>query len=140
MPTVEITEAAQRGYAKFVMPMAMNDEMVLSAYLAASASHMQLYSEATWATRNPSYRLAAIAGLGQAAAQPAHDADHILRALATILGLMIADIIACNKEHEGLLNLAKFWTDKTCHWHPGSHEAEARHFLLDQIQMYGTGK
>ncbi|KAJ3492693.1 hypothetical protein NLG97_g5208 [Lecanicillium saksenae] len=139
IPTLEITEAAQCGYEKFVMPLAIHHEMVISAYLAASASHLQLYSAGTWAMHNPKYRLAAIAGLGEAARENAPEASHILHALTAILGLMIADMISCNKEHRGFLRLAQFWSDKPCYWRPGAHETLARHFLLDQIQMYGIG-
>lgn len=135
MPTLEVTEKTSNGYAKYVMPLALSSEVVLSSFLSASASHMQLTKAKTWQVHCLKYRVTAITGLREAS-QSTPDATVFLCALATILGLMIEDIIACTKEFSQLLNLAQFWTNNSGPFQDGPHEKATARFLLDQMQMY----
>lgn len=134
MPTLEVTETTANGYAKYVIPIALNSEIVLSSFLAASASHMQLTNSRTWAIHSLKYRVTAISGLREASKQQP-DAALFLSALATILGLMIEDMIACTREFSKLLNLAEFWTSNSHVYRDQLESKAAARFLLDQMQM-----
>jgi hypothetical protein len=41
IPTLEMTETTRRGYAKHMIPLVLENGMVLNALVAASAGHMR---------------------------------------------------------------------------------------------------
>lgn len=107
--------------------------MVRSAFLAASASHIQIAQGAKTMVDRLSYRSTAIAELRHVSARPETDS---CAPLATILGLMIDDMICGHRECPALLKLAEFWVHKDSPFSTDPSEKATRRFLLDQVQLY----
>jgi hypothetical protein len=133
-PTLDVTDAAGHGYAKHIVPLALESEMVRNALLAASASQMK-GTQAAMAVKSLGYRSAAIRGLQQASKELQIDTKSALLTLATILGLLIDDVMSQNKDFLALVGLADSWTSLNPPTNDRSH-IPLRQFLLDQIQMY----
>jgi hypothetical protein len=110
--------------------------MVLSSLLAASASHIQLLRGTNTITHRLRYRSAAFTELQQASIVAQTDPTVTLAALATILGLLIDDMVAYSKDFSTLLDLARFWLNKDCACYRGDRERATHRFLLNQFQMY----
>lgn len=108
--------------------------MVRNALLAASASQMK-GTQAAMAVKSLGYRSAAIRGLQQASKELQIDTKSALLTLATILGLLIDDVMSQNKDFLALVRLADSWTSLNPPTNDRSH-IPLRQFLLDQIQMY----
>lgn len=135
IPTLDVTESTTQGYVKHILPLAFNNPMVRSAFLAASASHIQIAQGAKTMVDRLSYRSTAIAELRHVSARPETDS---CAPLATILGLMIDDMICGHRECPALLKLAEFWVHKDCHFSTDPGEKATRKFLLDQVQLYAS--
>jgi hypothetical protein len=134
IPTLEVTETASSGYARHIVPLALESDMVRHSLLAISASQMQA-TQATMSAKSLRYRSAAISGLQNASRQPRMDNISALSTLATILGLLIDDMINENKEYATLIKLADSWINLYPINQDRSQE-KLRKFLFDQIQMY----
>ncbi|EHK49310.1 hypothetical protein TRIATDRAFT_92385 [Trichoderma atroviride IMI 206040] len=119
IPTLDVTESTTQG----------------SAFLAASASHIQIAQGAKTMVDRLSYRSAAIAELRHVSARPETDS---CAPLATILGLMIDDMICGHRECPALLKLAEFWVHKDSQFSTDPGEKATRRFLLDQVQLLKT--
>ncbi|KAH8820698.1 hypothetical protein F5884DRAFT_745045 [Xylogone sp. PMI_703] len=132
-PTLDATELARNGYTKHIVPLSLESDMVRNALLAASASQMQT-TRRTMMPRSLGYKSAAIRGLQQASQQLATDISSALLTLATILGLLIDDMINDNREFPVLLKLADSWTTLNPSDNNRSNDPLGR-FILDQIQM-----
>jgi hypothetical protein len=135
IPTLDLTEGSVDGYGKHFMPLAFNNKMVMCSVLAASASHLQMAGAAKMAVGRLQYRSRAFASLQQAENQLAGEQIICLMALATIMGLLIDDMIGGNREHATLLKLADFWVSVKC---PRGHKSDNRitHvFLKEQLQL-----
>ncbi|PTB67750.1 hypothetical protein BBK36DRAFT_1168125 [Trichoderma citrinoviride] len=132
IPTLDVTESTNQGYAKHILPLAFEHQMVRSSLLAASASHIQITQGAKFMVDRLNYRSAAISELRQIAATPETDSS---APLATILGLMIDDMICGHRECPALLKLAEFWVRKECPFSDNAAEKATRRFLLDQVQF-----
>lgn len=133
IPTLDVTESTTQGYVKHILPLAFNNPMVRSAFLAASASHIQIAQGARTMVDRLSYRSTAIAELRHVSARPETDS---CAPLATILGLMIDDMICGHRECPALLKLAEFWVHKNGPFSTDPNEKATRRFLLDQVQLY----
>lgn len=133
IPTLDVTESTTQGYVKHILPLAFNNPMVRSAFLAASASHIQIAQGAKTMVDRLSYRSTAIAELRHVSARPETDS---CAPLATILGLMIDDMICGHRECPALLKLAEFWVHKDSPFSTEPGGKATRRFLLDQVQLY----
>ncbi|KAE9370972.1 hypothetical protein N431DRAFT_485060 [Stipitochalara longipes BDJ] len=130
-PTLDVTETASHGYAKHIIPLAMESDMVRNALLAASAS--QKGAQSAMRFKSLVYRSAAIRGLQQTSKE-LQKLPTALFTLATILGLLIDDMINENKDFPALVKLA----DSCIALNPFSDDqshAPLLQFILDQIQM-----
>lgn len=136
MPSLEITESSNYGYAQHVIPLAMNNQMVRHAILAASAGHLEITQASKVSLGALEYRSAAIAGLREASHHPPSDPLSRLSILATILGLLVDDMISGQKEFQTLIGLANSWDQLSLPLGSTSSEADSREFLQDQIQVY----
>ncbi|PTB43704.1 hypothetical protein M441DRAFT_136082 [Trichoderma asperellum CBS 433.97] len=132
IPTLDVTESTTQGYVKHILPLAFNNPMVRSAFLAASASHIQIAQGAKTMVDRLRYRSTAIAELRHVSAQPETDS---CAPLATILGLMIDDMICGHRECPALLKLAEFWIHKDSPFSTDPGEKATLKFLLDQVQL-----
>ncbi|KAL6910086.1 hypothetical protein GGI43DRAFT_826 [Trichoderma evansii] len=132
IPTLDVTESTTQGYVKHILPLTFNNPMVRSAFLAASASHIQIAQGAKTMVDRLSYRSTAIAELRHVSARPETDS---CAPLATILGLMIDDMICGHRECPALLKLAEFWVHKDSPFSTNPGEKATRKFLLDQVQL-----
>jgi hypothetical protein len=117
-----------------MLPLAIESEMVRNALLAASASQMKGI-QATMILKSLGYRAAAIRGLQQASKELPADTEFAPLILATILGLLIDDMINENEDFSPLVKMAHSWTKLNPSSNNGSHNP-LRRFLLGQIQMY----
>lgn len=135
MPSLEITESSNYGYAQHVIPLAMNNQMVRHAILAASAGHLEITQASKVSLGALEYRSAAIAGLREASHHPPSDPLSRLSILATILGLLVDDMISGQKEFQTLIGLANSWDQLSLPLGSTSSEADSREFLQDQIQV-----
>ncbi|CAH0027617.1 unnamed protein product [Clonostachys rhizophaga] len=138
MPSLEITESSNYGYAQHVIPLAMNNQMVRHAILAASAGHLEI----TQASKVPlgalEYRSAAISGLREASHHSPSDPLSRLSILATILGLLVDDMISGHQDFQTLIGLANSWDQLSLPLGSTSSEVDSREFLQDQIQVMRT--
>jgi hypothetical protein len=134
IPTINLTETLRSGYAKHLIPLALENDMVRNAILAFSASQIHATGAATIA-RPQMYRSAAIKGLRDASTQVRTDNDSALMTLATIFGLLLDDMINENKDFPTLVRLADSWIKLNPTSENQRHEGH-RKFLLDQIQMF----
>ncbi|KAL7949763.1 hypothetical protein V8C42DRAFT_220584 [Trichoderma barbatum] len=132
IPTLDVTESTNQGYSKHILPLAFKHQMVRSSLLAASASHIQITQGSKSMVDRLNYRSTAIAELRQISARPETDSS---APLATILGLMIDDMICGHRECPALLKLAEFWVRKDCPFSTNPTEKATRRFLLDQVQL-----
>ncbi|KAL7929220.1 hypothetical protein V8C35DRAFT_201013 [Trichoderma chlorosporum] len=132
IPTLDVTESTNQGYSKHIIPLAFENQMVRSSLLAASASHIQVTQGSKSMVDRLNYRSTAIAELRQISARPETDSS---APLATILGLMIDDMICGHRECPALLKLAEFWVRKDCPFSTDPAEKATRRFLLDQVQL-----
>jgi hypothetical protein len=131
-----LTEAISHGYAKHIVPLAMESDMVRNALLAASASQMK-GAQGAMRFKSLAYRSAAIQGLQKTSKELQSDPKSALFTLATILGLLVDDMINENKDFPALVRLA----DSCTALNPFSNDQSNNPlhlFLLDQIQMYVT--
>ena len=135
IPTLSLTENVSAGYASYLLPLAMRDKMALCSVLAVSASHIRLSRTDISSARSFEYRSIAILGLQKAALASDSAPSMPLTALATILGLLIDDMITCSREFSVLVKLTSFWAVKHRSLNRTSDETAAFHFLLDQISM-----
>lgn len=133
IPTLDVTESTNQGYSKHILPLAFKHQMVRSSILAASASHIQITQGSKSMVDRLNYRSTALAELRQISARPETDSS---APLATILGLMIDDMICGHRECPALLKLAEFWVRKDCPFSTDATEKATRRFLLDQVQLY----
>jgi Fungal specific transcription factor domain len=128
-----VTERISHGYAKHIVPLAIENDMVRNALLAASASQIGAHRKMRF--QSLAYRSAAIRGLQQISKELQMHPESALFTLATILGLLIDDIINENKDFPALVKLA----DSCLAMSPfGNDQSQAplRQFILNQIQMY----
>ncbi|KAH8130484.1 hypothetical protein LI328DRAFT_153130 [Trichoderma asperelloides] len=132
IPTLDVTESTTQGYVKHILPLAISNPMIRSAFLAASASHIQIAQGAKTMVDRLSYRSTAIAELRHVSARPETDS---CAPLATILGLMIDDMICGHRECPALLKLAEFWVHKDSPFSTDPGEKATLKFLLDQVQL-----
>ncbi|KAK4062478.1 transcriptional regulator family: Fungal Specific TF [Trichoderma aggressivum f. europaeum] len=132
IPTLDVTESTNQGYSKHILPLAFKHQMVRSSILAASASHIQITQGSKSMVDRLNYRSTALAELRQISARPETDSS---APLATILGLMIDDMICGHRECPALLKLAQFWVRKDCPFSTDPAEKATRRFLLDQVQL-----
>lgn len=132
IPTLDVTESTNQGYSKHILPLAFKHQMVRSSILAASASHIQITQGSKSMVDRLNYRSTALAELRQISARPETDSS---APLATILGLMIDDMICGHRECPALLKLAEFWVRKDCPFSTDDTEKATRRFLLDQVQL-----
>lgn len=135
IPRLDLIEGDVDGYGKHFMPLAFNNEMVMCSLLAASAGHLQMTGAAKLAVGRLQYRSRAFASLRQAENQLAGDHLICLMALATIMGLLIDDMIVGNREHATLLKLADFWVTVKCPRGERSDNRMTHVFLTDQLQL-----
>ncbi|KAH0494611.1 hypothetical protein TgHK011_001227 [Trichoderma gracile] len=132
IPTLDVTESTNQGYAKHILPLAFEHRMVRSSLLAASASHIQITQGARSTVDRLNYRSTAISELRQMSATPETDSS---APLATILGLMIDDMICGHRECPALLKLAEFWVRRDCPLSDKPSEKATHRFLQDQVQF-----
>jgi len=108
--------------------------MVRNALLAASASQMK-GAQGAMRFKSLVYRSAAIQGLQKTSKELQTDPKSTLFTLATILALLIDDMINENKDFPALVRLADSCTAMNPFSNDQSHNP-LRLFLQDQIQMY----
>lgn len=108
--------------------------MVRNAILTVSASQIRA-NQKIMAVKSLEYRSAALRGLQRASHQPPMDARSALLTLATILGLLIDDMVNESRDFSALVKLADSWNIMNCTDNGRSNEP-LRQFMLDQIQMY----
>ncbi|KAH8799136.1 hypothetical protein F5884DRAFT_742713 [Xylogone sp. PMI_703] len=135
-PTLDITESPGNGYAKHILPLSLESDMVRNAILAVSASQMQA-NRKVMALRSLEYRSAALRELQRCPQKRSADTSATLMALATILALLIDDMISESKDLAALVRLADSWNIMNPSNNDRSHES-LREFMLDQIQMMKT--
>lgn len=135
VPTLRLAETYSGGYMKYYLPLALNSKMVMSSLLTVSASHMQLLQLRNIAVHRYIYRSITFTELQQASSE--QDPNHVLPllALASILGLLIEDIIAGTAEFPALLRMTQFWICRDHFHNYGPQEKTTLRFLLDQIQL-----
>jgi hypothetical protein len=139
-PSLSLTEASGSDYASRIIPLALSDEAVQNSFLTASASHARATRAAYRTTDILNYRSAAIKGLRKKSAEIAETFDGAGTAvfiLATILGLLIDDMINSSKEYPILIKLVDSWM-RMYRCSIQKQEESLIKFLLDQIQMYAS--
>ncbi|KAJ5605322.1 hypothetical protein N7510_010476 [Penicillium lagena] len=133
-PSLNLTEASTNDYVNHIIPLVMSNETVQNSFLAASASHIQAIRGTYSTVEIVKYRSAAVRGLQKVSTERFSDSDSV-SALATILGLLIDDIISGTREYPTLVRLVDSWARMSISHKQKSSEVLVQ-FLLDQIQMY----
>lgn len=134
-PTLDVSQSSGNGYARHIIPLSIESDMVRNALLATSASQIHVI-RGSMAVRSLGYRAIAIRGLREASQQPFTDARQALFTLATILGLLIDDMINETKDFPALVKLADSWI--VLNPTKDKQDDAFRQFMLDQIQMYDS--
>ncbi|KKP02181.1 hypothetical protein THAR02_05728 [Trichoderma harzianum] len=137
-PTLVVFDGPSNGFRYHILPLAWDIELVRYALLAMSANHMR-FRRHQLLPLALTFQSAAIERLSAMSKMDNHTSDTSVTVLATIILLLITDMMNGGPQFHLLYGMVTSWVDATnCGSVPltyPTHRSDMEVFLLDQLDM-----